>query len=129
MTAHSSESSITRIDPGLGGSAFSSACRRWRSASFTNLLLTVYKNDCRYRFNLARSSNHAAYLEDHGAAIVIDDADLQADMLPTIADLFAHPDRLDAMHSDSKALARPEAASILASAIIRLGETNSLNPS
>jgi len=71
---------------------------------------------------------NARYLADRDAAIVIDDADLPGQLLPTVRELFDHPDRLHALGQASAALARPDAADRLADALIALAKTTTRPP-
>ena len=57
---------------------------------------------------------NAAYLADRGAAVIVEDAALPADLGPTILDLLDDPDRLAAMRVASRNLARPDAADRIA---------------
>ena len=53
---------------------------------------------------------NADYLAQHGAALVLPDADMQTKLLDMILDLLDHPQRLQAMQNAAKALANPGAA-------------------
>ncbi len=66
---------------------------------------------------------NARYLAERGAALIIDDADLPTQLLHTVRELFDHPDRLSAISQASAALARPDAADRIASALVALAET------
>jgi UDP-N-acetylglucosamine--N-acetylmuramyl-(pentapeptide) pyrophosphoryl-undecaprenol N-acetylglucosamine transferase len=57
---------------------------------------------------------NAAYLADRGAAVIIEDEALPAGMGPTILGLLNNPERLAAMSTASRALARPDAADRIA---------------
>lgn len=65
---------------------------------------------------------NARYLAERGAALIIDDADLPTQLLPTVSELFDHPDRLSAISQASAALARPDAADRIASLLVALAE-------
>lgn len=65
---------------------------------------------------------NAAYLADRGAARVIADADLGAQLAPAILRLLDAPDELAEMARAARALARPDAASAIADALCRLAE-------
>ena len=66
--------------------------------------------------------HNAAYLQERGAAVIVADADLGTELLPTITALLDNPERLAAMSAASSALARPDAAEVIANAILQLGE-------
>ncbi|MGB9594347.1 MAG: hypothetical protein ACPL7R_09465, partial [Anaerolineae bacterium] len=53
-------------------------------------------------------------LADHGAAIVIENDRLGADLLPTVRELLADDARREAMRESARRLARPAAAQTLA---------------
>ncbi|MDH7490203.1 MAG: undecaprenyldiphospho-muramoylpentapeptide beta-N-acetylglucosaminyltransferase [Anaerolineae bacterium] len=57
---------------------------------------------------------NARYLADHGAAIVIENERLGADLLPTVRELLADDTRREAMRESARRLARPNAAQALA---------------
>jgi UDP-N-acetylglucosamine--N-acetylmuramyl-(pentapeptide) pyrophosphoryl-undecaprenol N-acetylglucosamine transferase len=57
---------------------------------------------------------NAEYLVSHGAAILLDDGDLDSFLQPTVSALLADPARLAAMRTASAALARPRATETLA---------------
>jgi UDP-N-acetylglucosamine--N-acetylmuramyl-(pentapeptide) pyrophosphoryl-undecaprenol N-acetylglucosamine transferase len=62
---------------------------------------------------------NAAWMSDAGAALVIEDAELDPTSLArTVAELFADPERLERMASASAALARPDAAERIADEIL-----------
>ncbi len=63
---------------------------------------------------------NAAYLADHNAAVIVDDADMDTLLLPAILELVHDEDRLAAMSVASAALARPDAADRIAQAILHL---------
>ena len=65
---------------------------------------------------------NAQYLADKGAAIVVQDEDLQAELLPAISSLLSEPARLEAMENEMRSLARPQAAAIIALELERLGK-------
>ncbi len=71
---------------------------------------------------------NARYLADRGAAIIVADADLPTQLLPTLRDLFDHPDRLAAMSAASAALAQPAAADHIADALLALGSATPAQP-
>jgi len=57
---------------------------------------------------------NAAYLETHGAAVVVSDALLKEDLLNTVEGLIRDRERLAAMSSAARGLARPDAARTIA---------------
>jgi UDP-N-acetylglucosamine--N-acetylmuramyl-(pentapeptide) pyrophosphoryl-undecaprenol N-acetylglucosamine transferase len=62
---------------------------------------------------------NAAWMSDAGAALVIDDSELDPEtLLRTVADLFADPHRLESMSAASRALARPDAAERVAEQVL-----------
>ena len=63
---------------------------------------------------------NAAYLVDHNAAVIVDDAEMDTLLLPAILELVHDEDRLTAMSVASAALARPDAADRIAQAILHL---------
>jgi UDP-N-acetylglucosamine--N-acetylmuramyl-(pentapeptide) pyrophosphoryl-undecaprenol N-acetylglucosamine transferase len=66
---------------------------------------------------------NAAWMSDAGAALVIDDSELDPDtLLRTVADLFSDSSRLERMSAASKALARPDAAERVADEILKAAE-------
>lgn len=64
---------------------------------------------------------NAQWLTDRGAAVQLEDARLQQDLLPMVRELLADPDRLTAMRDRARALARPDAAARLAGELRALG--------
>ena len=63
---------------------------------------------------------NADYLVQHGAAILMKDADLQEQLFHTVKDLFDQPARLQAMAQAMHAQARPQAANQIASLLKEL---------
>ncbi len=63
---------------------------------------------------------NAAYLADHGAAIVIVDSDLSARLAPTILELLDAPGELQGMSQAAARLAQPEAAYNIAHVLAEL---------
>jgi len=57
---------------------------------------------------------NAAYLADRGAALVVSDSELAGRLAPIVLGLFTEPERLAAMATSAKALARPGAAAAIA---------------
>ena len=60
---------------------------------------------------------NAKYLEKHGAAILLDDQDLPAQLLPAVLELLSDREKRQAMRAASSALAQPQAALQLAALI------------
>ncbi|HXW00884.1 MAG TPA: undecaprenyldiphospho-muramoylpentapeptide beta-N-acetylglucosaminyltransferase [Anaerolineae bacterium] len=71
-----------------------------------------------YPYAGAHQKANAAYLARHGAAIVINDADLKQQLQATVIDLLANPKKLEAMRRASRSLAQPAAAARLAQEIL-----------
>lgn len=67
---------------------------------------------------------NADYLAGRGAARVIRDDDLAAQMLPAVRDLFGSPEKLAEMSAAASAMAAPRAASNLADLLVRLADSN-----
>ena len=63
---------------------------------------------------------NAAYLADRGAALVVPDGELAKRLAPTVLGLFTEPERLAAMATASRALARPDAAAAIAQKLRQL---------
>ncbi|NDJ63330.1 MAG: UDP-N-acetylglucosamine--N-acetylmuramyl-(pentapeptide) pyrophosphoryl-undecaprenol N-acetylglucosamine transferase, partial [Chloroflexi bacterium] len=63
---------------------------------------------------------NAEYLASRGAAILMPDETMAADLLPTIRALFATPARLGAMRDAALALAQPDGAANAARELLRL---------
>jgi UDP-N-acetylglucosamine--N-acetylmuramyl-(pentapeptide) pyrophosphoryl-undecaprenol N-acetylglucosamine transferase len=62
---------------------------------------------------------NAAWMSDAGAAVVIDDSELDpASLVGTVGDLVADPQRLEGMSAASLALARPDAAERIAERVL-----------
>jgi UDP-N-acetylglucosamine--N-acetylmuramyl-(pentapeptide) pyrophosphoryl-undecaprenol N-acetylglucosamine transferase len=66
---------------------------------------------------------NAAWMSDAGAALVIDDSELDPDtLLRAVADLFADSPRLERMAAAARALARPDAAERIADEVLKAAE-------
>lgn len=63
---------------------------------------------------------NAAYLESHGAAVVVADDTLGRMLLPSVTRLLSDGPRLDEMSRAARALARPDAAQVIAGEVERL---------
>ncbi len=64
---------------------------------------------------------NAGWLADRGAALVVEDADLREELVPTIAALLEDDVRRAKMSASARALSRPDAAARLASELLALG--------
>lgn len=66
---------------------------------------------------------NATYLTEQGAALLMNDADMQSELVSTLNHLlFEDPEALDAMRTRSAALAVPDAAGNIAAILQQLGE-------
>jgi UDP-N-acetylglucosamine--N-acetylmuramyl-(pentapeptide) pyrophosphoryl-undecaprenol N-acetylglucosamine transferase len=65
---------------------------------------------------------NAAYLESHGAAVVLADSTLGRDLLTTVTSLLQDAARLDGMSRAARGLARPDAAQAIAGEVERLAQ-------
>ena len=77
-------------------------------------ILVPYQYAWRYQMVNAR------FLERHGAAVVLEAAQLSTELLPTLRTLFAAPQRLQTMRQAMQSLARPNAAQDIASLLLEL---------
>jgi UDP-N-acetylglucosamine--N-acetylmuramyl-(pentapeptide) pyrophosphoryl-undecaprenol N-acetylglucosamine transferase len=73
-----------------------------------------------YPYAGAHQRLNARYLEENGAAIILDDRDLSSSMLSLVGGLLHDSARLEAMTKASRRLARPEAARNIARLIMEL---------
>jgi UDP-N-acetylglucosamine--N-acetylmuramyl-(pentapeptide) pyrophosphoryl-undecaprenol N-acetylglucosamine transferase len=64
---------------------------------------------------------NADYLVSHGAAVKVDNADLEEKLLPKVLELFGNEEFLAQMEERARSLARPEAAQRIAQELWRLG--------
>jgi UDP-N-acetylglucosamine--N-acetylmuramyl-(pentapeptide) pyrophosphoryl-undecaprenol N-acetylglucosamine transferase len=64
---------------------------------------------------------NAGWLADRGAAVVVEDAELAAALVPTVRNLFADAERRAAMAAAARKLARPDAAQRVAELLLSLG--------
>jgi UDP-N-acetylglucosamine--N-acetylmuramyl-(pentapeptide) pyrophosphoryl-undecaprenol N-acetylglucosamine transferase len=65
-------------------------------------------------------TENARAMEAAGAALLCPDAEAGERLLPLLAELLENPPRLHAMAGKARAMARPDAASLLADAVLRL---------
>ncbi len=63
-----------------------------------------------YQYAWRYQKVNADFLQQHGAALVLEAGQLDRQLLPTVRQLFAAPERLQAMRQAMQSLARPEAA-------------------
>ena len=73
-----------------------------------------------YPYSGQHQDANADYLVSRGAAVKIADADLERDLLPTVAGLLHDPARLQQMRAHAQALSQPEAAARIAGELVRL---------
>ncbi len=64
---------------------------------------------------------NAQWLASRGAAVVLEDARLKEDLVPTVRSLLGGPARLAGMRASAAALARPDAAERLAQLVMEIG--------
>lgn len=65
-------------------------------------------------------TRNAIAMADAGAAVLVADGDLTSHLLPTVSGLLADPTTLTAMSAASAALAKPDAAAVIAADILSL---------
>jgi UDP-N-acetylglucosamine--N-acetylmuramyl-(pentapeptide) pyrophosphoryl-undecaprenol N-acetylglucosamine transferase len=63
---------------------------------------------------------NAGYLEEHGAAIMLEDGQLQEELASIVFDLLDHPQRLAAMKEAMQNLSRPQAAAEIGRQLLSL---------
>lgn len=63
---------------------------------------------------------NADTLVRHGAAIIVTDSNLKADLLPTIKSLLQNPSRLNSMRAAAKSLSHPKAAAEIGHLLLEL---------
>ena len=63
---------------------------------------------------------NAQYLQEHGAALLLEDADLMTKMLPLVRELLQDRERADRMRQAMRSLAQPQAAAKIAALIDNL---------
>jgi UDP-N-acetylglucosamine--N-acetylmuramyl-(pentapeptide) pyrophosphoryl-undecaprenol N-acetylglucosamine transferase len=69
---------------------------------------------------------NASYLAQHGAAVILDDSQLQEELLDTVKVLLENPGKRESMKKAMRSLARPEAAQAIASRLVELAGEKSL---
>jgi UDP-N-acetylglucosamine--N-acetylmuramyl-(pentapeptide) pyrophosphoryl-undecaprenol N-acetylglucosamine transferase len=67
---------------------------------------------------------NAAFLAQHGAAMIVPDEDLPMRLAPTILQLLSSPERLRAMSQAAASLARPDAADNIAQELHKLASSS-----
>jgi undecaprenyldiphospho-muramoylpentapeptide beta-N-acetylglucosaminyltransferase len=68
---------------------------------------------------------NANYLVQHGAAVILEDANLSDQLLPELKELFSQPQKLAAMRLAMQSLSHPEAANEIGRQILALGRERS----
>jgi UDP-N-acetylglucosamine--N-acetylmuramyl-(pentapeptide) pyrophosphoryl-undecaprenol N-acetylglucosamine transferase len=101
------------------GRAGSSTCAELAAAGVAAVLVPYPYAGAHQRYN-------ASYLADEGAAIVVPDAELDADRLLTETHALRDDERLNAMADAARRLGRPDAAAVLARALVAMAERRSL---
>ena len=75
-----------------------------------------------YPFAWRYQKVNAEFLVQHGAALLVENRRISAQLLPAIKDLLGHPDRLASMHAAMLQLAHPKAAAEIGSLLLGLAE-------
>ena len=68
---------------------------------------------------------NATYLRDHGAAVIVEDDRLAEALLPTVRELFEHPQRLAEMAAAARRLANPQASRAIVAELQRAAQGRS----
>ena len=77
-----------------------------------------------YPYSWRYQKVNADYLVNNGAAVMIENSHLQEELIPTLKQLFSDPHKMSSMQAQMAALARPEAAALIADRILALaGQT------
>jgi len=63
---------------------------------------------------------NASYLQQRGAAVIMDDAELARQLCDTVEALMRQPDQLAAMRAATRSLSRPQAAAQIAGLVAEL---------
>jgi UDP-N-acetylglucosamine--N-acetylmuramyl-(pentapeptide) pyrophosphoryl-undecaprenol N-acetylglucosamine transferase len=66
---------------------------------------------------------NAEYLSQRGAAVLMEDDKMQTELLPTLRELFKHPETLAQMAAAARALAKPDGARCVGEVLLWLGGT------
>ena len=69
---------------------------------------------------------NASYLAQHGAAVILDDSQLQEELLDTVKVLLENPGKRESMKKAMRSLARPDAAQAIANRLVELAGEKSL---
>jgi UDP-N-acetylglucosamine--N-acetylmuramyl-(pentapeptide) pyrophosphoryl-undecaprenol N-acetylglucosamine transferase len=69
---------------------------------------------------------NAEYLAKHGAAVMIQDAELEEKLTSVVIDLIQNPGRLERMSKAMQSLSRPDAADTIAKILLDLANTTNL---
>ena len=67
-----------------------------------------------YPYSGQHQQANADYMAENGAALVLPDADLEERLVPTVLDLLNDDEALAAMSESTRAMARPDAAQVIA---------------
>jgi len=97
------------------GRAGSSTCAELAAVGVASILVPYPYAGAHQRYN-------AAYLADEGAAVMVDDAELDADRLVAEAAALRDDDRRRAMGEAARRIGRPDAARELAIELLRLAD-------
>ena len=95
------------------GRAGSSTCAELAAVGVASILVPYPYAGAHQRYN-------AAYLADEGAAVLVDDADLDPDRLVAETSALLDPARRRTMAAAARRLGRPDAAAALADAVLEL---------
>jgi UDP-N-acetylglucosamine--N-acetylmuramyl-(pentapeptide) pyrophosphoryl-undecaprenol N-acetylglucosamine transferase len=77
-----------------------------------------------YPFAWRYQKVNADYLVNKGAAIMIENSNLQADLMPTLQKLLSDPQRLQSMSQSMSSLAHPDAAARIAEQVLSLARNS-----
>jgi UDP-N-acetylglucosamine:LPS N-acetylglucosamine transferase len=66
---------------------------------------------------------NAQYMVQHGAAIILDDSNLNDQLLPVVRELLIDRERMDRMTNAMKSLAHPQAAEEIGSLLMNLASS------
>ncbi len=80
-----------------------------------------------YQYAWRYQKVNADYLQQHGAAVILEAGQLERQLLPTVRMLFAAPGRLQAMRQAMQSLARPDAAAQIAGLLHELAGKSPLS--
>jgi UDP-N-acetylglucosamine--N-acetylmuramyl-(pentapeptide) pyrophosphoryl-undecaprenol N-acetylglucosamine transferase len=77
-----------------------------------------------YPYAWRYQQTNAKYLESRGAAMIVQDSNLEKSLCATVFDLFDHPEQLETMGKAMRSLANTQAATTLSRLLASLGEKN-----